>query len=95
LLLMQHMPKQLVPLRQAATSHRQHTDRFKRWCPRHGVREGLDATVERIRLMHGLQRVLPALEAHEARQAAEQRVHEAACAAVVVRRCACAGRVGC
>jgi hypothetical protein len=41
------------------------------------VREDLDATVERIRLMHGLQRVLPAVEAHGAQQAAARCQHKA------------------
>lgn len=49
---------------------------------RAGVREGLDACVERVRLKHGLQRVLPVVQAHEAQQQQEQQAHEAACTAI-------------
>lgn len=52
---------------------------------RNGVREGLDATVDRIKRMHGLQRVLPVVQAHEVQQEQEQRQHEAICATIQAR----------
>ncbi len=49
------------------------------------MREGLDATVDRIRRMHGMLRVLPLVQAHGAWQEQEQREHEATCAAIQAR----------
>ena len=46
------------------------------------MREGLDACVERVMLKHGLQRVLPVVQAHEAQQQQEQQAPEAACTAI-------------